>query len=74
MDELLTDVEFARRASLSTHTIRALLRQGRLQRTKVLSRTRIRASELAKLIVDGAGPSKTGFAHAKVSVDPEDAQ
>lgn len=66
MDELLTVVEAARRVGLSKHTIWSLLRRGELKRTKVLNRTKIRASELEKLVVDGAGPSALGFARSRV--------
>ena len=53
--ELLLSVEEAakRLGGISKWTIHAWLSQGKLQRTKVGSRTMIRESELAKVIQDG---------------------
>jgi excisionase family DNA binding protein len=54
MDELLSIEEAARRlGGLSKYTIHAWLSQGRIQRTKVGSRTMIRSSELKRMIDDG---------------------
>ena len=53
-EKLYSVEEAARRlGGLSKHTIHAWLSQGRLQRTKVGSRTMIRESELLKMIEDG---------------------
>ena len=60
MDELLSIEEAARRlGGLSKHTIHAWLSQGKLMRTKVGSRTMIRASELLRVTVDGGKSSQT---------------
>jgi excisionase family DNA binding protein len=54
MEQLLSVEEAARRlGGLSKFTIHAWLSQGKLQRTKVGSRTMIRESELLKVIEDG---------------------
>jgi excisionase family DNA binding protein len=54
MDSLLSVEEAARRlGGISKWTVHAWLSQGRLQRTKVGSRTMIRESELQKVIDDG---------------------
>jgi excisionase family DNA binding protein len=54
MDNLLSVEEAARRlGGISKWTLHAWLSQGRLQRTKVGSRTMIRESELQKVIDDG---------------------
>jgi excisionase family DNA binding protein len=54
MENLLSVPEVARRlGEISKWTVYAWLSQGRLQRTKVGSRTMIRESELEKLIEDG---------------------
>jgi excisionase family DNA binding protein len=54
-DELLSIPEVARRlGGLSKQTVYQWCTQGRLQRCKVGSRTMIRASELRKVIRDGA--------------------
>jgi excisionase family DNA binding protein len=54
MDELLSVDEAARRlGGLSKYTIHAWLSSGKLRRTKVGSRTMIRASELQRVIEDG---------------------
>jgi len=54
MDALVSVEEAAKRlGGISKWTIHAWLSQGRLQRTKVGSRTMIRESELAKVIEDG---------------------
>lgn len=54
MDSLLSVEEAARRlGGISKWTVHAWLSQGRLQRTKVGSRTMIRESELQKVIQDG---------------------
>ena len=71
MDELLSIGEAAQRLKVSKHTINFWLREGRLRRTKVATRTRIRVSELEALIVDGAGPSALGFARPKASESGE---
>jgi excisionase family DNA binding protein len=54
MEQLLSVEDAAKRlGGVSKWTIHAWLSQGRLQRTKVGSRTMIRESELAKVIKDG---------------------
>ena len=54
MDNLLSVEEAARRlGGISKWTIHAWLSQGKMQRTKVGSRTMIRESELQKVIEDG---------------------
>jgi len=54
MDSLLSVEEVARRlGGLSKYTIHAWLSKGKLQRTKVGSRTMIRESELRRVIEDG---------------------
>jgi excisionase family DNA binding protein len=54
MDSLLSIKEAAQRlGGISKWTVHAWLSQGRLQRTKVGSRTMIRESELQKVIEDG---------------------
>ena len=54
MDNLLSVEEAARRLGESSKwTLHAWLSQGRLQRTKVGSRTMIRESELQKVIEEG---------------------
>jgi len=51
MDELLSVEEAARRlGGLSKYTIHAWLNKGKLQRTKVGSRTMIRESELIRFV------------------------
>ena len=59
MDTLFSVEEAARRlGEISKWTVHAWLSKGRLQRTKVGSRTMIRESELQKVIEDG-GKSRT---------------
>jgi excisionase family DNA binding protein len=54
MEELYSVEEAARRlGGLSKYTVQTWLSTGRLQRTKVGSRTMVRASELQRVIVDG---------------------
>lgn len=54
LDTLISVDEAARRlGGLSKYTIHSWLTKGKLQRTKVGSRTMIRESELAKVIEDG---------------------
>lgn len=54
MEALLSVEEAARRlGGLSKYTIHAWLAKGKLQRTKVGSRTMIRESELQRVIQDG---------------------
>ena len=54
MEVLISVEEAARRlGGISKWTVHAWLSQGRLQRTKVGSRTMIRESELARVIEDG---------------------
>ena len=54
LDNLLSVEEAARRlGGISKWTLHAWLSKGRLQRTKVGSRTMIRESELQKVIEDG---------------------
>ena len=54
LDDLISVSEAARRlGGISRATVYAWLSEGRLQRTKVGSRTMIRQSELAKVIEDG---------------------
>jgi excisionase family DNA binding protein len=57
--EALFSVEEAARmlGGLSKYTIHAWLSKGKLQRTKVGSRTMIRESSLQKLLVDGGKSS-----------------
>lgn len=58
MENLLSIEEAARRlGGISKYTLQAWLTQGRLQRTKVGSRTMIRESELQRVVQDG-GKSK----------------
>jgi excisionase family DNA binding protein len=53
VDKLLSIEETARSlGGLSTHTIRAWIRNGKMNRTKVGRRTMIRESELSKVIRD----------------------
>jgi len=55
LDTLLSVEEAARKlGGLSKYTIHAWLSKGKLQRTKVGSRTMIRESELQRVIEDGA--------------------
>jgi excisionase family DNA binding protein len=62
MEVLISISEAARRlGGLSKWTIHAWLSQGKLQRTKVGSRTMIRESELEKVIRDGGkSPGRRG--------------
>ncbi len=54
MDNLLSVSEAAKRlGGISKWTLHAWLSKGKLQRTKVGSRTMIRESELQKVIEDG---------------------
>jgi len=54
-DELISINEAARRlGGISKWTVHAWLAQGKLTRTKVGSRTMIRASELQRVIREGA--------------------
>ena len=54
LDTLLSVDEAARKlGGLSKYTIHAWLSSGKLQRTKVGSRTMIRESELQRIVVDG---------------------
>jgi excisionase family DNA binding protein len=54
MDSLLSVEEAARRlGGLSKYTIHAWLSKGKLQRTKVGSRTMIRESELMRVVEEG---------------------
>ncbi len=54
MENLLSVEEAAKRlGGISKWTVHAWLSQGKLQRTKVGSRTMIRESELLKMIEDG---------------------
>lgn len=54
MENLISVEEAAKRlGGLSKWTIHSWLSQGKLQRTKVGSRTMLRESELAKVIDDG---------------------
>ncbi len=66
MDALVSVEEAAKRlGGISKWTIHTWLSQGRLQRTKVGSRTMIRESELQKVIQDG-GKSPRGGVNADV--------
>ena len=76
MDTLISVEEAARiLGGISKWTVHAWLSQGKLQRTKVGSRTMIRASELAKVIQDGGkslarprdGRSKSGQTGGKAN-------
>lgn len=62
MDQLFSvEQAAAKLGGISKWTVHAWLSQGKLQRTKVGSRTMIRESELAKVIEDGgksAGPGR----------------
>lgn len=64
MEKLLSVLEVAAQlGGLSKWTIHAWLSQGKLQRTKVGSRTMIRESELQKVIQEGGkspGPRRNG--------------
>jgi excisionase family DNA binding protein len=66
LEQLISVSEAARRlGGISKWTVHAWLSQGRLQRTKVGSRTMIRESELQKMIEDGGkshAPRRTGEA------------
>lgn len=64
VDALYSVEEAARRlGGLSKYTIHAWLSNGKLRRTKVGSRTMIRASELAKVIDEGGkSPARRGSA------------
>ena len=54
MEQLLSVAEAAKRlGGISKWTLHAWLSQGRIQRTKVGSRTMIRESELQKVIEEG---------------------
>ena len=54
MEQLLSVEEAARRlGGISKWTVHAWLAQGKIQRTKVGSRTMIRESELIKVVEDG---------------------
>jgi excisionase family DNA binding protein len=54
MDQLLSIDEVARRlGGISKWTVHAWLSKGKLQRTKIGSRTMIRESELVKVIEEG---------------------
>lgn len=54
MDNLFSVEEAAKRlGGISPHTVNAWLSKGKLQRTKVGSRTMIRESELQRVIEDG---------------------
>lgn len=64
MDELISIPEAARRlGGLSPQTVAIWLSKGKLQRTKVGGRTMIRASELERVIMDRARPTRQGFAY-----------
>jgi hypothetical protein len=53
VDELLSVPEVAKRlGGISPWTVHCWLSQGRMQRTKIGSRTMVRASELKKVIRD----------------------
>jgi excisionase family DNA binding protein len=61
LDTLLSVEEAARRlGGLSKYTIHAWLSKGKLQRTKVGSRTMIRESELKRVIQDGGKSPAAG--------------
>jgi excisionase family DNA binding protein len=66
VENLLSVEEAARRlGGISKWTLHSWLSQGRLQRTKVGSRTMIRESELQKIIEDGGkspAPRRAGEA------------
>ena len=63
MEALLSVEEAARMlGGLSKFTIHAWLAKGKLRRTKVGSRTMIRASELQRVIVDGGKSPAAGRA------------
>jgi len=56
-DELMSVQEAAKRlGGISKWTVYAWLSQGRLQRTKVGSRTMIRQSQLLRILKEGSGP------------------
>jgi excisionase family DNA binding protein len=61
LDALLSIDEAAKKlGGLSKYTIQAWLSQGKLQRTKVGSRTMIRESELERIAEDGGKSSQGG--------------
>jgi excisionase family DNA binding protein len=67
LDNLLSVEEAARRlGGISKWTLHAWLSKGRLQRTKVGSRTMIRESELQKVIEDGGKSPARGRAEEAV--------
>ena len=71
--ENLYSVEEAARllGGISKWTVHAWLAKGRLQRTKVGSRTMIRESELAKVIHDGGKSASTRSVAAETSDNKE---
>ena len=69
MENLYSVEEAARRlGGISKWTVHAWLAKGRLQRTKVGSRTMIRESELARIIEDG-GKSGSPRSSARENID-----
>lgn len=61
MERLLTVDEAARAlGGISKYTVQAWLSTGKLQRTKVGSRTMIRESELERFISEGDGKKSQG--------------
>jgi len=67
MEQLFSIKEAARRlGGVSKWTVHAWLSQGRLQRTKVGSRTMIRESELQKVIDDGGKSPAPGRTNKEV--------
>jgi excisionase family DNA binding protein len=70
MEHLLSVEEAAKRlGGISKWTVYAWLSQGKLQRTKVGSRTMIRESELVKVIQDGG--KSPGLLVAPLGTRPE---
>ena len=65
MENLLSVGEAARRlGGISKWTVHSWLSQGKLQRTKVGSRTMIRESELLKVVEDGGKSRSRGQARS----------
>ena len=68
MEQLLSVEEAAQTLRISKWTVHSWLSQGRLQRTKVGSRTMIRESELQKVIEDGGKSPAPGRAGSEEAV------
>ena len=69
MDQLLSVDEAARRlGGLSKYTIHAWLSSGKLQRTKIGSRTMIRESEVQRVILQGDGKKSLGRPRPRAAI------